>query len=40
LAGFKAPKRVLQVDTIGRAPNAKVDYKRHTAIALERLGLS
>ena len=28
LAAFKAPKRVLQVDTIGRAPNGKVDYKR------------
>ena len=28
LAGYKAPKRVLVVDTIGRAPNGKVDYKR------------
>ena len=28
LAAFKAPKRVLTVDTIGRAPNGKVDYKR------------
>ena len=25
---YKAPKRVLAVDTIGRAPNGKVDYKR------------
>jgi fatty-acyl-CoA synthase len=28
LAGYKAPKRVLVVETIGRAPNGKVDYKR------------
>jgi acyl-CoA synthetase (AMP-forming)/AMP-acid ligase II len=28
LAAYKAPKRVLSVDTIGRAPNGKVDYKR------------
>jgi 3-oxocholest-4-en-26-oate---CoA ligase len=28
LAAFKAPKRVLAVDTIGRAANGKVDYKR------------
>ncbi|HEX7168917.1 MAG TPA: acyl-CoA synthetase, partial [Acidimicrobiales bacterium] len=28
LASFKAPKRVVVVDTIGRAPNGKVDYKR------------
>jgi acyl-CoA synthetase (AMP-forming)/AMP-acid ligase II len=30
LAPYKAPKRVLVVDTIGRAPNGKVDYKRLT----------
>ena len=27
LAAYKAPKRVVVVDTIGRAPNGKVDYK-------------
>ncbi len=37
LAGYKAPKRVLVVDTIGRAPNGKVDYKRLKAHAVERL---
>ncbi len=36
LASFKAPKRVLQVDTIGRAANGKVDYKRLTAEAESR----
>lgn len=29
LAGYKAPKRVRVVPTIGRAPNGKVDYRRH-----------
>lgn len=28
LAGYKAPKRMVLVDTVGRAPNGKVDYKR------------
>jgi len=28
LAAYKAPRRVLTVDTIGRAPNGKVDYRR------------
>jgi fatty-acyl-CoA synthase len=28
LARYKAPKRVLTVATIGRAPNGKVDYAR------------
>ncbi len=36
LAAFKAPKRVLFVDTVGRAPNGKVDYKRCRADALAR----
>jgi len=26
------------VDSIGRAPNGKVDYRRLTAVAVERLG--
>jgi acyl-coenzyme A synthetase/AMP-(fatty) acid ligase len=38
LASFKAPKRVLQVPTIGRAANGKVDYKRLTTEATERVG--
>ena len=38
LASYKAPKRVLPVETIGRAPNGKVDYKRLKAEALERIG--
>jgi len=29
LASYKAPRRVRLVETIGRAPNGKVDYKRH-----------
>ena len=39
LAPYKAPKRVLVVDTIGRAPNGKVDYKRHLTYALDQLGI-
>ena len=39
LAPYKAPKRVLVVDTIGRAPNGKVDYKRHLTYALDVLGI-
>ena len=39
LAAYKAPKRVVLVDTIGRAPNGKVDYKRHQgATRVEALG--
>jgi len=37
LAAYKAPKRVLEVDTIGRAPNGKVDYKRLKAEAIARV---
>ncbi|MFZ6004834.1 MAG: acyl-CoA synthetase [Actinomycetota bacterium] len=39
LAAYKAPKRVLQIDTIGRAPNGKVDYKRLKAWAASELGV-
>ena len=35
LAAFKAPKRVLLIDTVGRAPNGKVDYKRMKREATE-----
>ena len=37
LSSFKAPKRVLTVDTIGRAPNGKVDYKRLKQEATDRI---
>ena len=40
LAAFKSPKRVLAVDTIGRAANGKLDYKRLRAEALQQLGLA
>ncbi len=40
LAHYKAPKRVLYVDTIGRAPNGKVDYRRWKSHALDTLGIS
>jgi fatty-acyl-CoA synthase len=39
LAAYKAPKRVLTVPTIGRAPNGKVDYKRLKQHARETLGV-
>ncbi len=37
LAHFKAPRHVVTIDTIGRAPNAKVDYKRLKAYATDQL---
>jgi fatty-acyl-CoA synthase len=37
LASYKAPKRLLAIDTIGRAPNGKVDYKRLKAWAAAEL---
>ena len=40
LAGYKAPKRVVSVETIGRAPNGKVDYKRLTRYARAELGIA
>ena len=39
LARYKAPKRVVVVDTIGRAPNGKVDYQRLRRLAIETLEL-
>jgi len=39
LASFKAPKRVVGIDTIGRAPNGKVDYKRMKAYAADNLDI-
>ncbi|WP_436793812.1 acyl-CoA synthetase [Actinospongicola halichondriae] len=40
LAAYKAPKRIVVVDTIGRAANGKVDYKRLKAHAADVLGVS
>jgi fatty-acyl-CoA synthase len=40
LAAYKAPKRVVVVDSIQRAPNGKVDYVGVRERALEALGLS
>jgi len=40
LAAYKAPRHLVVVDTIGRAPNGKVDYKRLKALAVERLGVT
>jgi acyl-CoA synthetase (AMP-forming)/AMP-acid ligase II len=40
LAAYKAPKRLLPIDTIGRAPNGKVDYKRLKAWAAESVAAS
>jgi fatty-acyl-CoA synthase len=37
LAAYKAPRRVVTVDDIGRAPNGKVDYKRLRQLATERV---
>jgi len=39
LAAYKSPKRIVVVDTIGRAPNGKVDYKRLKSEATEALGV-
>jgi acyl-CoA synthetase (AMP-forming)/AMP-acid ligase II len=40
LASYKAPRRVRAVATIGRAPNGKVDYKRHRAESMDELGVT
>ena len=37
LAHYKAPKRVFEIPTVGRAANGKLDYKRLKAEAIERL---
>lgn len=37
LAGYKAPRHVRFVDTIGRSPSGKVDYARHRAEAVDWL---
>jgi acyl-CoA synthetase (AMP-forming)/AMP-acid ligase II len=38
LAAYKAPRNLVVVDTIGRAPNGKVDYKRLKAHAIDTVG--
>jgi acyl-CoA synthetase (AMP-forming)/AMP-acid ligase II len=38
LAAYKAPRHLVVVDTIGRAPNGKADYRKLKRTALERLG--
>jgi acyl-CoA synthetase (AMP-forming)/AMP-acid ligase II len=37
LAAYKSPRHLLQVATIGRAPNGKVDYKRLKSEAVAAL---
>ena len=39
MAAYKAPRNVVIVDTIGRAPNGKVDYKRLKQHAMDSLGV-
>ena len=38
LAGYKAPRELVVVDSIGRAPNGKVDYTAIKDRALVALG--
>ncbi len=40
LAAYKAPKRVLMKENLGRAPNGKADYKGITAFAKAELGIA
>jgi fatty-acyl-CoA synthase len=40
LASYKAPRRVRFVASIGRAPNGKVDYKRHRGESMDQLGVA
>jgi fatty-acyl-CoA synthase len=40
LAAYKAPRRVVVVDAIGRAPNGKVDYRRLRALVVQQVGAS
>lgn len=37
LAGYKAPKRVVFVSTVPRAPNGKADYKTAKTMAADAL---
>src|SRR5262249_7643565 len=38
LASYRAPRHVVVIDTIGRAANGKVDYKRLKAFAIDTQG--
>jgi len=40
LAGYKAPRELVLVESIGRAPNGKVDYKAVKDRAIAELGVS
>ena len=40
LAAYKAPRELVLIDSIGRAPNGKVDYKAIKAHALAALGVA
>lgn len=37
LASYKAPRNVVRVDSVGRAPNGKADYPAIRTLAMERL---
>jgi fatty-acyl-CoA synthase len=39
LAGYKAPRELVVVESIGRAPNGKVDYKAIKDLALRALNV-
>ena len=39
LAAYKAPRHIVVISTIGRAPNGKVDYKRLKQHAMDTLGV-
>jgi fatty-acyl-CoA synthase len=39
LAGYKTPKRILEVRQMFRAPNGKADYKQAMGFARASLGL-
>jgi len=38
LADYKSPRNLVVVDSVGRAPNGKVDYKAVKARAMDQLG--
>ncbi len=40
LASYKAPRRILPVPSLTRAPNGKIDYKRWTSHARSELGIA
>ena len=39
IAAYKAPRQLVVISTIGRAPNGKVDYKRLKQHAMDQLGV-